>query len=218
MVGIGLDDAIRLRASEVGCVLSPDQVRRLSLFLQILGRWNAKLNLTALVVESPDLAAIDRLVVEPCVAAKELHEDELVVVDVGSGSGSPALPFYVQAGSISITLVESRSRKAAFLREAAREIQATGVRVEVSRIEDLAKQPLWVARAHVVTMRAVRPDERVLDAIASMLRPSGRLFYFHSDSHVEHGMLVHPTLNFVQTLPLLASNRSALSIFQRTTN
>lgn len=214
----GINNAVLRRLNDAGCDVSFDQVRRLCLFLRILARWNSKLNLTALRVDSPSDETIDRLIVEPSVAARQLLEEERVVLDVGSGGGSPGLPLYVVSEKISITLVESRSRKAAFLREAAREIEAADVNVEASRVESLSTRVQWHQKADVVTMRAVSPDERVLGAIGRILRPSGRLFYFHTEGHVEQSLLSNRFLSLVNTLPLVSSNRSVLSIFRRVTS
>ena len=57
------------RASKAGVPLSDDLAATLSAYYELLSRWNRKINLTALT--DPD-EAIDRLLLEPLVAARYL--------------------------------------------------------------------------------------------------------------------------------------------------
>ena len=62
----------RRRAKRVDVRLSDDQLTALEEYVRLLARWNRKINLTALSVAEPDDEAIDRLLIEPLVAAKYL--------------------------------------------------------------------------------------------------------------------------------------------------
>src|SRR3954454_18706272 len=93
------------RASRVGVAVPDDLGSRLAIYYELLERWNRKINLTAL--EDPDVA-IDRLILEPLIAAKYLpaHTDAIRLIDIGSGGGSPALPLALAAGPrLSLTMV-----------------------------------------------------------------------------------------------------------------
>ena len=74
---------------------------------------DASLSVTAL----PDRAAIWRELVEDALRARPLIGEPLpeLVVDVGSGNGSPGIPLAIDYGR-PVTLLEAASRKAAFLR------------------------------------------------------------------------------------------------------
>ena len=87
-------------------------------------------------------------------------------LDLGTGAGFPGLVLALMGGG-RVTLVESNSRKCAFLREV---IRTTGApaRVETARIEDLA--PLG---ADVVTARACAPLPRLIGYVARHLAPGG---------------------------------------------
>lgn len=91
-------------------------------------------------------------------------------LDLGSGAGFPGLVLAILARGMpsaptSHTLVESDSRKAAFLREVARE---TGVAVDIlcARIEK-PETHAKVGAAHCVTARALAP----LSKLASLCAP-----------------------------------------------
>ena len=82
------------------------------------------MNLTGLRVAPDNDEAIDRLLIEPMLAAAHAGSAR-TMVDIGSGGGSPAIPFALVAASQPVlTMVEVRERKSVFLREALRETAA----------------------------------------------------------------------------------------------
>jgi 16S rRNA (guanine527-N7)-methyltransferase len=86
------------------------------------------------------------------------------------------VPLKIFRPDLELVMVESRARKTAFLREAARLLELPSVIVLTQRAEDL---PTSVeGTADLVTIRAVRPDQTLLVAIARLLRPTGRLLTF----------------------------------------
>jgi 16S rRNA (guanine527-N7)-methyltransferase len=97
-------------------------------------------------------------------------------VDVGSGGGSPAVPLRIAGLEASLTMVESKVRKAAFLREVVRTLELPRAIVENDRIEALAaRQP---GSARLVTVRAVRLDVKFLAVARQLLQPGGSLALF----------------------------------------
>jgi 16S rRNA (guanine527-N7)-methyltransferase len=90
----------------------------------------------------------------------------LRIADLGSGAGFPGLVLALLGGG-EVTLIESDSRKSAFLREAIRATEAPA-RVETARIETLA--PL---AADVVTARACAPLPELLGYVVRHLSPAG---------------------------------------------
>ena len=69
-----------------------------------------------------DDETFDRLLIEPLIASRYLPSTDCSVIDVGSGGGSPAIPLKLAMPGISLRMVESKTRKAAFLREAVRRL------------------------------------------------------------------------------------------------
>src|SRR5207302_10934606 len=112
----------------------------------------------------------------PLAAARLVEDSADVWFDLGSGGGSPAIPLKISRRMLKLTMVESKTRKAAFLREAVRTLELADAHVMNERIEQLPATEF--GQAALVTVRAVRPDAKLLAACTSLLRTGGRLFLF----------------------------------------
>jgi 16S rRNA (guanine527-N7)-methyltransferase len=143
-----------------------------------MAKWNTKINLTSLPVELWTDDAIDRLIVEPTIAARNIKLDDEVLMDLGSGGGSPAIPLALAAPWIRLVMVESRARKAAFLREVCRQLGMPGASVANSRFEDLAASGVAHSPADLVSVRAVRADGILWRVARKLLKTGGRVLWF----------------------------------------
>jgi 16S rRNA (guanine527-N7)-methyltransferase len=170
-----LEARLHARAEAAALTLDAGLVAPLLAYYDLLARWNSTINLTSL--SDPD-EAIDRLLLEPLAAAAHLPRPG-TLMDLGSGGGSPAIPLALALKASSLVMVESKGRKAAFLREAARLLHLHAI-VEAVRVEDLAASGRFRGEAQVVSMRAVRMDGAMLGAAASFLAPTGQLALFVS--------------------------------------
>jgi 16S rRNA (guanine527-N7)-methyltransferase len=171
-----LVERARLAGVEIPAVLQ----EKLLAYYEVLTRWNRKINLTSL--SNPD-EAVDRLLLEPVVAAAELPKS-VRLLDLGSGGGSPAIPLALALGAPSLVMVESRHRKAAFLREAARVVELSAV-VEAVRFEELEARSSYRGEMDVVSIRAVRMDTSTLDLAGRFLKSGGIVALFASASPEE---------------------------------
>ena len=146
----------------------PEAVRhRLQRFAALLLRWNGTVNLIA-----PQDAPIlwerhieDSLQLAPLIPSRPDR-----AIDLGSGGGFPGLVLAIATG-IPFDLVESDRRKAAFLREAARETGAPAT-VHATRIED-ARLP----QAGLVTARALAGLPALLAFAEPLLLPDGTCLF-----------------------------------------
>jgi 16S rRNA (guanine527-N7)-methyltransferase len=211
---VSVSEKLCKRAAKVGLSVPADAIERLVAYFELLKKWNRKVSLTALPVEDAADEAIDRLLIEPLLAAKSLPKSPVSTIDIGSGGGSPAIPLKIAAPEISIRMVESKTRKAAFLREVVRTLQLDRTEVDSLRFEELLVRPQLHESAHIVTMRAVKVDGKSLAAFQSFLRPGGRLFLFGSGAGTP-AELAPPQLTFVSTTPLLRQWGSHLQIFEK---
>ena len=145
-------------------------------YFRLLARWNVKINLTALPLNPPTDETFDRLFIEPLIAASVVTTNRGVWFDLGSGGGSPAFPLKLVRPQLSLTLVESKTRKAAFLREVIRTLQLPSSDVANVRFEDFADA--GDKCADLLTARAVRPDRAFFKTAAGLTRLGGRLLVF----------------------------------------
>ncbi len=152
-----LRDRIRRRARKAGVELTHPLAEALEKYYVLLAKWNEKINLTSLRLPAhAEDDAIDRLLIEPVVAARHVAPDAQTMLDIGSGGGSPALPLRLAAPGLRLSMVESKTRKAVFLREAVRELGLDRVTVETSRFEELLSRPELHEGVDLVTVRAGR--------------------------------------------------------------
>lgn len=176
-------------------------------YLLLLERWNVRMNLTAL--DRPD-DAVDRLIVEPLLAAREIPPGATTLLDVGSGGGSPAIPLKIARPDLALTMVESKTRKSVFLREVVRHLELVTCRVETVRFEQLLATPSFLESQDIVSIRAVRVEVRELRTLQAFLAPQGRMLWFLSGSQAVP--LIPPPLTLVSEQPLVESLRSRLVV------
>lgn len=139
---------------------SEDRLRRLA---GLVARWSASINL----VSRNDLPQLwERHVRDSLALVPHIRPGTEAAIDLGSGAGFPGLVLAIETG-IPFTLIESDSRKAAFLMEAARELGAPA-RVLNTRIETARTMP-----APLVTARALAPLDRLLGLALPHLAPGG---------------------------------------------
>jgi 16S rRNA (guanine527-N7)-methyltransferase len=168
---------LQARATDSGRRIGIAQARELEKFYGLLAKWNRRINLTALdLAPVPSAETLDRLFIEPLIASELIPASPLVAVDLGSGSGSPALPLKIFRPAARLTLVETRGRKAAFLREAVRSLGFRDVEVEQTRFQSLPAS--LSSEFDIVVVRGLRLDDELLGSAVELLRPSGRLITF----------------------------------------
>jgi len=174
------------RARLAGLEVSEAVASTLDEYFQLLWKWNRRMSLTSLPLDTVSDEAIDRLFIEPLRAAAHLPP-RAHVLDIGSGGGSPAIPLKIGASGISLVMVESTIKKAAFLREVVRQLSLKEATVEEARVEDLTSRPELRGKADVATLRAVKASENLFEAISWLTKETGEVFLFTSDSPMNSG-------------------------------
>ena len=209
-------DRLRRRAKAAGVTLDPNLIDGLETYYQLLTKWNAKINLTAfrLTPEGED-QAIDRLLIEPVAASRYVPENARTLLDAGSGGGSPALPLRLASPQLSLRMVEVKTRKGVFLREAVRALGLRNADVETSRFEELLSRPELHEGQDLVSIRAVRVEIRTLNTLQAFLRPGGKLLLFRGASKSELEDSPPPPLSWMATYPLVDSLHSKLVVLSK---
>jgi 16S rRNA (guanine527-N7)-methyltransferase len=213
--------------------LSPAQLDQISTYIDLLLRWNARINLTA-IRESEEIVTrhfgesfflAHHLFPDPYSSMASVSSPDLEgapsklclgggvrVIDLGSGAGFPALPLKIWAPHIHLTLIESNHKKAAFLREVARALTLTNIDVFADRAETLsARLGPEFPKADIVTFRAVEKFDRTLPLAATFLSPTARLALLISSTQLPPLKAALPNLTW-RTTPIPQSNKRILSI------
>lgn len=127
-----MDQAQQLeRGLETLGIALPDAAqRKLLAYVALLQKWNKTFALTAL--RDPAKAVshhlLDSLAVLPYVTQDSL-------LDVGSGGGQPGIPLAIARPDLAVTLLDSNSKKTAFLQQAVIELELKNVAVHCGRVE-----------------------------------------------------------------------------------
>jgi len=186
--------------------MTDSQVSAIGTYIDLLLKWNAKLNLTA--IREPQ-EIITRHFGESFFAARHLlpagnsHES---VIDVGSGAGFPGLPLKLWSSNLSLTLVESNQRKATFLREVIRTLDLKSAVVLTERAESVS------LRADVVTFRAVELFESILPVAFGLIKPGGRIALLIGGAQVELAQSLLPGMEWKDSIPIPSSENRRLLI------
>jgi len=208
-----LSARLRGRLEQFGAAVSTAQCDQLAQYVGLLTKWNRTLNLTALKLEPLSDAAIDRLIIEPVLGAVAFRDSDRALLDLGSGGGSPAIPLKVAVPRLKLTMVESRERKSAFLRDVVRVMGLSDSTVQTVRIEELKASQASHRQADVVSVRAVKLDSETWGNVAGLVTIGGRLLWFRSRG--ESADDSDQVFALEETIPLGPDNNSELAVFRR---
>ncbi|MGA2496795.1 MAG: 16S rRNA (guanine(527)-N(7))-methyltransferase RsmG [Tepidisphaeraceae bacterium] len=149
--------------------LSEEQLNSLDRYLDLLLEANAVMNLTRIT----DRASAEVLhVADALTLVAHLPRESHRLADVGSGGGVPGIPLAIARPDVSIVLIESTRKKAAFLDRAIRELALCNVVVRAERAERLTD---CRGKFDVVTARAVAAIGELAQWCFPLLKPGGRL-------------------------------------------
>ena len=155
--------------------VSRETLERLSVYLELLRRWQRAINLVGPATLAEPWR---RHFLDSAQLAAHVPAAATSLVDLGSGAGFPGMVLAL-LGVHGVHLIESDRRKAQFLREVAR---ATGASVAV-HAERIEQMPGWPAG--VVTARALAPLPRLL-ALAERFLASDSVCLFLKGKSGEH--------------------------------
>jgi 16S rRNA (guanine527-N7)-methyltransferase len=173
------------------------QLKQISAYLDLLLKWNSKMNLTS--VRQPE-EMIARHFGESLFAAQVLSkqmENRHSLLDLGSGAGFPGLPIKIALPDLQVVLAESQHKKAMFLKEVTRSLGLSEIAVHAGRAEELKRE------FEVVTMRAVDGQKDLLRAASHLISSGGLLLLMLGSSGVDSTKAALPnfTWKYAEKIP-----------------
>ena len=186
------------------------------MYIDILMRWNARINLTAIRDEEDIVTRHfgESLFAARCLfpegyAVPEAGAGRVRVADLGSGAGFPGIPIKLWAPGVQLTLIESNHKKAAFLREVCRALTLTDVDIQNVRGEEV------VEAYDLVTLRAVESFREALGTAAGLMTSDARLGLLIGSSQVDLARSALPTMDWNSAIPVPLSQSRVLFIGKR---
>ena len=183
--------------------IAPDAAKHFERYLELLLKWNARLNLTA-IREPEDI--LERHFLECVFAAQQLPSDIGTLLDFGSGGGFPGIPIAICQPEIHVTLGESQSKKAAFLREVVRTLNLPNVDIFNGRVEALNR------KFDAVALRAVDKMPEACRAAEPKIAANGHFILFATKDSVPSLVAEFDQITWAAPLPIPGSDQRILLI------
>ena len=149
--------------------LSSQVLESVRLYLDLLMKWNRRINLTGIKSAEECL----RLHFGESLVLLNHAPVEGPLLDIGSGAGFPGLALKIFLPELPVTLLEPSTRKRAFLKEVVRTLNLQEVEVSATRWEDFYSQAKCPA-FKTVTIRALGGQQAMVERSDSVLSPGGK--------------------------------------------
>ena len=180
------------------------EARKLYFLTEIMLKTNASMNLTA--ITDP----IDIIVKHYADSLTILNyiPESAKVLDVGCGAGFPSLPLAIFRPDITLTSLDSTTKKIEYIRSTARALEISNITCVSSRAEELAQKSEFREKFDVVTARAVA-NMQVLSELCIPFAKKGGKFV------AMKGQKCHEELEAAQrTIELCGGELSALNLIR----
>lgn len=118
---------------EMGLALNEAQIDQMLAYLALLSKWNAVYNLTA--IRDPQEMVKQHLL--DSLSAAPAFTEARNVLDVGAGGGLPGMMLAIAYPKTRISMIDTVSKKTAFLSQAKAELGLSNVTVFTGRVEQL---------------------------------------------------------------------------------
>jgi len=150
--------------------LGSHQIKIIKIYLELLLKWNRKINLTSIRNEND---CITRHFGESMFLSTQFQCFGNVM-DIGSGAGFPGLPLKISFPHLFLTLLEPSLKKRAFLKEVTRECNFKNIHVSPYRFEPFFDKN-FKKKFDMVTMRGLKEHEKIAINARNILSPYGKI-------------------------------------------
>lgn len=132
--------------------LKEEQVDKFFRYKDVLKEWNEKINLTAIEEDREIIIKhfIDSLSILPLI-----KDENVKLIDVGTGAGFPGIPVKIARESIEVTLLDSLDKRVKFLNEVIKVNALSGIKALHGRAEEKGVLPEFREKFDISTARAV---------------------------------------------------------------
>jgi 16S rRNA (guanine527-N7)-methyltransferase len=182
---------------------------QLDSYLDLLVKWNEKINLTS---EKTSSEILHRHIFDSLQYARVIAPNDNIM-DIGSGAGFPGVPLKIVYPSLALTLVESQRKRCSFLESVVFNLDLKNTRVLNARAEKILPKP----RVGVVILRAVSDIKTCLDLAVSFLVKGGKVVLKKGPEKNNATMIPHEEFSLIDEIEVIGFNgkKSSLLVFEK---
>jgi len=184
-------------------------VSQLVLYLDLLVKWNEKINLTS---EKSPSEILHRHIFDSLQYARVISPDDNIM-DIGSGAGFPGVPLKIVYPRLALTLVESQRKRCSFLETVVFNLAFNNTRVVNDRAEKISLKP----RVGVVILRAVSDIKTCLDLSDMFLLKGGKVVLKKGSEKYNLAVIPQDDFSLIEEVDVIGFNgkKSSLLVFEK---
>jgi len=163
-------------ARQLGIELNTMQVKQFQLYYQVLIEWNKKFNLTAITdyQEVQTKHFLDSISITLALTKEQMKNPNLSIMDIGTGAGFPGIPLKILLTQSKLVLLDSKAKKATFVRYVTQKLGLGKVEIVIGRAEEVAHLLLLRQQFHLVVSRAVTSLPALVELALPFCQIGGR--------------------------------------------
>ena len=160
---------INRKLSYFNIELNMEEIKLFYQYMQVLIKWNEKMNLTAIV--EPDEIILKHFV--DSITINKFITSDSTLIDIGTGAGFPGVPIKIINENISVTLLDSLNKRIVFLDEVINLLELKNIKTLHGRAEDYGINKEFRQKYDYVTSRAVAPLNYLLEYMLPFIKVGG---------------------------------------------
>ena len=198
------DPRLSLKADSPSALIAS----QLASYLDLLVKWNVKINLTS---EKTPSEILHRHIFDSLQYARVISPKDNIM-DIGSGAGFPGVPLKIVYPSLALTLVESQRKRCSFLEAVVFNLALQNSRVVNERAEKISPKP----RVGVVILRAVSDIKTCLDLAVPFLVKGGKVV-LKKGPEKNNAVMPHDDFFLIDEVEVIGYNgkKSSLLVFEK---
>ena len=162
-------DKMKELSEKISIELNDIQVNKFYEYMNILLKWNERMNLTA--ITDPDEVIVKHFI--DSITINNSFDNNKKIIDVGTGAGFPGIPLGIIRPDLNILLVDSLNKRINFLENVCTNLKIDNAKTLHARVEELGKNAKFREKFDYASSRAVAPLNVLLEYMLPFVKVGG---------------------------------------------